>query len=103
MRRPRQRHRRRTPVQLLGVGDPIDLNALDLLKAVDQPCRQGPLVALNADHGGFQRGANQPIRPTEVRQVFKGAEDAGEALVVLSAGLPSARALLTRRTNLSWD
>src|SRR5258708_626508 len=100
MRRPAQRHRRRAPVQLLGIGDPVDLNALDLLKAVDQPCRQRSLVSLDAVHGSLKCGADHPIRATEVRQVFKGAEDSGEALVVLRPGLPTARAFIARRTNL---
>src|SRR2546421_10933078 len=39
-------------------------------------------------------------RATQVRQVFEGAQQPREALVVLGAGLPTARTLITRRTNL---
>src|SRR5256885_5656418 len=100
MGRPGQRHRRRAPLQLLRISNPVDLDTVDLLEAIDQSCRERPLVGLDAMHGGFQRGTSHLRRATQVRQVFESAQQPREALVVLGAGLPTARTLITRRTNL---
>src|SRR6184192_1080716 len=81
-------------------GDAVDRDPGNLLQPIDQASRLGPFVAADAVHGQFQRRTEHAVSATDRRQVLEGAEQTGEALVVLRSGLPAARHLVSRRPDL---
>ena len=87
-------------LELCRSGDAIDRDAGDPLQTIDQATHQGPFVAADAIHGQFQRQTQHAVSATDRRQVVEGAEQTGEALVVLCSGLPTARHLVSRRSDL---